>query len=296
MKKYGKVILIFVVILCVGIGLTYKFVKAGSKETAAEHYFDVEGREYLQNMTTYSTESYDYEGYLISLDSSIYDEATNVAYCVFSIKQKDGKTDFLKDGANKWFGENNRFTIETMLSGTIHYEQKLDGDTLYYYFNYSAHEQPEEFKGKLYLVDGEKNENISKGPTEHVFHLIGSDSREYRCGESAIYLSPICMSVNFEKEIVINTISLNYKNGKQKVIVKEGNTSAIVSAGDGSQKVAVQYGNTGAEEGTDGEETLQDNSAEKYEIWKYQFYTAINITEVDSIIVNDMIFKSTESE
>lgn len=269
MKKYYKILIIAVLILCAGGGVIFQYVKASSKKSAEEHYFEPNGREYLKNMSTYSSESYDYEGYKISLDSSIFDENTNVAYCVFSIKQNDGKTDFLQDGVDKFFGENKRFSIETVLNGTIDYEQELDGDTLYYYLHYSATSQEEEYKGKLWLIDADKEEKAV--PTEHVFTLVGSDSRAYKCQESEAFLSPIALSIKTKEELEINTIVLNYKDGSQEMIVEEG--LLVVKGHQNRGKVSHDDGTVDC-------------------TYKYQFKKAIDISGIESISVNDLIFEN----
>lgn len=295
MKKYYKIVVIFAVILCIGVGAAYVYVKADSKKTAPEYYFDVKGREYLQNMTTYSSESYDYGGYLIALDSSIYDEKTNVAYCVFTVKQNDGGTNFLKDGSWGSFGEDNHLELSTMLSGTINYKHELIGDTLYIYLKYSATEQYEEYRGKIFLVDKSKNESLGVEPTEHVFCLVGSDSREYKNEEQTIYLSPICLSITEEKDSDIDRIVLNYKNGNQKVVTEENrfkDTEENQLKGE-----IVGSGNSSAVSGNQQQgQIIGEGGTVKKSVQKYLFYTPVNIKEIESITVNDVTYTCTEIE
>lgn len=295
MKKYYKIIVLLAVVLCIGAGAVYVYVKADSKKTAPEYYFDVKGREYLQNMTTYSSESYDYDGYLIALDSSIYDEKTNVAYCVFTVKQKDGGTNFLKDGSYGSFGEDSHLALSTMLSGTINYKHELIGDTLYIYLKYSATEQYEEYRGKIFLVDKYKNESLTMEPTKHAFCLVGSDSLEYKNREHTIYLSPICLSITEEKDTDIDRIVLNFKNGNQKVIAEENRFKGMEE--NQYKGEIIGNGNASAVSGNQQKgQIIGYDGAVKKSVQKYLFYTPINIREIDSITVDDVTYTYTETE
>lgn len=263
MKKKNIVIILFICLILSGI-FTYQYVKAKAPKTAEEHYFNIDSRDYLKNMTIYSNQSYEIDGFKITLDNSIYDENTDVAYCVFSVKQTDGNSDKLVDS----FGIGDlRFEITTLLNGRLDFDIEIEDNTLYYYLEYVAIEQPNEYKGKLYLLD--KENGADKVPTEYVFELEGSESRKYTYDNKVAYLSPIALRIESEESIEMADIKLNCKGGEEIIIAEDGHMKS-------------GYGRSSGENNSNGS------------VYVYRFYEALDRDVVENITVNDMLFELCE--
>lgn len=213
-KRYviGAVVIILVLVLVV----IQRMNKTSENDTDEKNFFEVNNQEYIKNMIVNNNETIHYDGYSITLEKSIYDKTTRVAYCVFGITQDDGKTNHLKDCEKGFFGENNRFSIENSFSGSKKYSQELKKNKLYYYIDFSIADQPAELQDKLYLVDRDKYEFI---PTSHVFHLISVEGDIYKCKDQKLAVSPIAIMHEPNTEDKIKSLTINYTDGSKKKMV-----------------------------------------------------------------------------
>ena len=210
MKK--KIVIMVVVLFALfGVAFGAYTIKADGKKDIASHYFPQKSQEYIRNMMIYNGETYEYNGFIFTLENSVYVSKCDMGYYVMSIKQEDGGVEQLKDIIDE---------KKAIIVGSYDFDYELEGNVLYCYGR-KACDIPE--VGQV-VVDSclvPRNPEIYNWKA-FKFNLKDSGGAKVYGNETfEADVCPLGIRVVKEGKIRTNEVILNYSNGKDVIIYKE---------------------------------------------------------------------------
>lgn len=207
----------------------------GNSFNNEDAFFDVlNSKEYLKNMTTYSDESKEYGGYIITLENSLYEKEMEKGYFVFSIAKKKGMIS--KNEAEKI---SKKFGF-----GNICLPWKYDGwgysaGVVYYYLYTEVMEPSKKDLEKIYFYDSSSYKYYTD-TEEYGFDIIASNKHvKCQAGGTSIILSPIGLIIDGQKRPP--EVCINYKDGSKLRLVKNEELNDLLLDGVGSNNYSSDY-------------------------------------------------------
>lgn len=264
MKKFGKKLAVVLSIVIVVVIVVNVIVYAASGKNVWEYFFGDSKQQDMSYLMESYGDSVTIDEYTVTLDSAIFDDKAEAAYCMFRISKEGGKVEASidKDGTvSDSVGGRFSFCIDADTGGSGALEGEYDGDNLLIYakFNYDCTVTKDAHT--VYLFDS-KNQQIYFENAAYKFKLKPTTkSVELEADDDiSIIISPIAIKINAERALTVKTI---------EVIYSDGNTEEIVNVekniGTGGSGISVIDG-----------------------VYNYSYvpYDLINIDNIEGIIYN----------
>lgn len=158
------------------------------------------------------------DDYTIMLDSAIFDDKTEVIYCMFRVSKNGEKVEASMDMYNTLtnaFGENGRFSIcvnaDTGGFGALTGE--YEGNDLIIYGRFSYHCDRTVDEHAIYLFDSNQGTTRFEDCATKFELKPTTKNMEISNGVIRIYVSPLAIKIESKTRINTETISITNKDG-----------------------------------------------------------------------------------
>lgn len=241
-KKIIISVVAFLVLLLISNGILHAY----TGRNVWDYFFGDSEKDMSYMMEEYN-QSISIDDYTITLDSAIFDEKTEVIYCMFRVSKNGEKVEASKDmydTLSNAFGENGRFSlcVNADTGGFGKLTGKYEGNDLIIYGRFSYHCDRTVDEHAIYLFDA--NDGITKfEDCTTKFELKPTAKNiEVSDGIRRIYVSPLAIKIESETRINTETISILNKDGSVIELVNKAKEKGI--GGSSSSKTAYGYSET----------------------------------------------------
>lgn len=210
-------------VVCFIIGNAVTYVV--SQKTIWDVFFEKNNntaakRAQAEKLMDYNGQTYEIDDYTIKLEQTLFDAKTDIGYCIFSVKKKNGEPEAEID---KWgntptdsFG--NRFQFDIFETGTRTYKFERQKDILYVYVTFALDTG---YDGTIDLIDyQQKDSKTIDGYRRYVYHLKETSTyKEYKIDDARkLTVSPIGLTLDGTKMESVN-LKFYYKDGSVRTII-----------------------------------------------------------------------------
>lgn len=225
MKKYYIAILIVLltVIVLIIFPITTKAITGKSVFEIFFNNTEDKKTDTWRELLKHCGEKAEHKGYIITLDSYIYDSSTNTFYCEILIEREDGLTKGLEEyvGGGLTFGEDAEFTMYPGSGGSGgRWRNELIGNVFHIYFRFAVSDPNEQ--ASIFFFDDPDSLRFAQFYFEDTMQenvmTFNLDSGE------KVNISPISISVEIpaNQSSEINDFVIHFKNGDTFVIAEDG--------------------------------------------------------------------------
>lgn len=275
-KKYHILILCFV--LCLVAAAIILLVKGSlrSKEKTEKDMFQGVDMSYFQK---YDNQSYQIDGYKISLKYGVYSEKSKNGVCIFEVECEGGRMPDLNyvDKNNRILGfgggqaSSNQYAVRLNATGTITTRAKMEQEKLilYTYFTASSIDpQGEECYNAHQIYIDYANARSDIDPSwDYGFKLEdNAQGKEFKIDEdTSLNLSYLGIRVFSNKKLDTFKMEFVNKKGKKKVLFNMDKKADI--------------------KGSYGESYSEDNGVEEF-VYTYDFNDIFDVNKIEELYIN----------
>lgn len=253
MKKnhFFKLLLLILILILASNILVYAITKKSimdcfsnnnnaTKKSLVDYFFTINEKHITNELLKQSGKSYEIDDYIITLEEYLCEEKTDLGYLVFSIEKKEGKpfANIDSNGYCTTFGENNRFSLNFISSGTVDKKFEYVDDTLYAYISYYADEFMDESIDEKIVLTDYKQPNGDDGYKDYYFDVTPVvKSNNYKFENSELYISPLGLKIFTKGNLDNINIETTYNNGENETLIDTKKNIGTNNLGERCKKI-----------------------------------------------------------